>query len=89
MISRRLPSLIFRLSILQRAGAVGYGAGGSSGGSRPNRCNYGSGANSGVIKDINYKIVNDNAIAVTVGTGGTGGTTYGGGGANGCVAIWW
>ena len=71
------------------AGGVGYGAGGGSGGSRPNRCNYGSGGNSGVIKDINYKIANDNAIAVTVGTGGAGGSTYGGGGANGCVAIWW
>ena len=73
------------------AGGVGYGAGGggavySSSGSG------GSGGNGGVITDIDYILTSANSIAVTVGSGGAGNGNNiysGGGGARGCVAIWW
>lgn len=74
------------------AGGVGYGAGGGT------ALSYGNyvlsyGGSSGVIADANYILPDTNEIAVTVGAGGAGyskGSSYrGGGGANGCVAVWW
>lgn len=72
-------------------GGLGYGAGG--GGNCDLRySSYGSGGNGGCIKDIDYLLTNSNSIAVTVGAGGSGvnnGVYSSGGGARGCVAIWW
>lgn len=70
------------------AGGVGYGAGG--GGAAD--ASSGSGGNGGVITDIDYILTSADSIAVTVGSGGAGyGNSFysGGGGARGCVAIWW
>ena len=70
------------------AGGVGYGAGG--GGAA--HSDSGSGGNGGVITDIDYILTSANSIAVTVGSGGAGNGNNifsGGGGARGCVAIWW
>ena len=73
------------------AGGVGYGAGGG-GAVYPSSGSGGSGGNGGVITDIDYILTSANSIAVTVGSGGAGNgnNVYsGGGGARGCVAIWW
>ena len=70
------------------AGGVGYGAGGG-GAANPSS---GSGGNGGVITDIDYILTSASSIAVTVGSGGAGygnNVCSGGGGARGCVAIWW
>lgn len=74
------------------AGGVGYGAGGGGGANARSDTPGGSGGNGGVIADIDYVLTSVSSIAVTVGAGGAGydGTeTSGGGGARGCVAIWW
>lgn len=71
----------------QGVGGRGYGAGG--GGVRG-----GMGGNSGALRHASYKLPSTAAIAVTVGNGGTGGyyqssRNYAGGGARGCVAVFW
>lgn len=76
-------------------GGRGYGAGGGV-------AEGWAGGNSGALRHASYKLPNTNSIAVTVGNGGTGGTststdsngtaTYpacAGGGARGCVAVFW
>ena len=73
------------------AGGVGYGAGGGGAVSYSNGSG-GSGGNGGVITDIDYILTSADSIAVTVGSGGAGygdNVHSGGGGARGCVAIWW
>lgn len=78
--------------IVMCAGGVGYGAGGGTGTSGPNNATnttYGYGGNGGVIADTNYVLPDTSPIDVTVGAGGFGHSSGGGGGANGCVAIWW
>ncbi len=77
-------------------GGVGYGAGGG-GGIMPSDGSFGG--NAGEVKHLDYVLTSSDmsGIAVTVGNGGKGsnsGSTsyfveYGGGGAKGCVAIWW
>ena len=77
------------------AGGVGYGAGGGTSLPTYGSYNLSWGGSSGVIADANYVLPDTNEIAVTVGAGGAGygynpSDTYrGGGGANGCVAVWW
>ena len=75
------------------AGGVGYGAGGGTALSAHTRYSYAWGGSSGVIADTNYVLSDTREISVTVGTGGAGykesSAVVGGGGANGCVAIWW
>lgn len=74
------------------AGGVGYGAGGGTGTDGPYVAagtKYGYGGNGGVIADTNYVLPDTSPIDVTVGAGGSGYKDAGGGGANGCVAIWW
>ena len=68
-------------------GGRGYGAGG--GGVMGN-----TGGNSGALRHASYKLPSTAAIAVTVGNGGAGGyyqntNNYAGGGARGCVAVFW
>lgn len=86
------------------AGGVGYGAGGG-GGCYDRNDSYsgsaspqGNGGNGGVIADLDYVLPNSNSVTITVGNGGAGCPRYGsgndvytagGGGARGCVAIWW
>lgn len=74
------------------AGGLGYGAGGG-GSSCIYQAGYYNGGNSGVINHKDYVLTSTSGIAVTVGNGGAGGGTnsymYGGGGARGCVAIYW
>lgn len=76
-------------------GGLGYGAGGGSAVYNNSDAATGSGGGSGQIRDIVYTLPNLNAIPITVGAGGTGyyrssySTRSGGGGARGCVAIWW
>lgn len=71
----------------QGVGGRGYGAGGGA--------PYdGIGGNSGALRHASYKLPNTNNIAVTVGNGGKGGyfedkSNYAGGGARGCVAVFW
>ena len=77
-------------------GGAGYGAGGG-GGVMPSTGSYGG--NGGEIAHLDHVLTSSDmsGIAVTVGNGGKGsnsGSTsyfveYGGGGAKGCVAIWW
>lgn len=74
------------------AGGVGYGAGGGGAVYMQYSAASGSGGNGGVIADIDYVLTSVSSIPVTVGTGGAGyNHSYrgGGGGARGCVAIWW
>lgn len=80
------------------AGGVGYGAGGGGAVYLNNgKMTGGSGGNGGVIADIDYVLTSVSSIPVTVGAGGAGGASpssdnrgfSGGGGARGCVAIWW
>lgn len=77
------------------AGGVGYGAGGGTCMTAYSQTANAWGGSSGVIADTNYVLPDTSEIAVTVGAGGTGygyGVNYGfcgGGGANGCVAVWW
>lgn len=71
----------------QGVGGRGYGAGGGG-------VIGGIGGNSGALRHASYKLPNTNNIAVTVGNGGTGGywrrtANYAGGGARGCVAVFW
>lgn len=71
----------------QGVGGRGYGAGGGG-------VAGGIGGNSGALRHASYKLPNTNNIAVTVGNGGTGGywrrtENYAGGGARGCVAVFW
>lgn len=71
----------------QGVGGRGYGAGGGG------VLDY-IGGNSGALRHASYKLPNTNNIAVTVGNGGTGGywmktENYAGGGARGCVAVFW
>lgn len=71
----------------QGVGGRGYGAGGGG-------VVGGIGGNSGALRHASYKLPNTNNIAVTVGNGGTGGywrgkENYAGGGARGCVAVFW
>lgn len=71
----------------QGVGGRGYGAGG--GGVRE-----AMGGNSGALRHASYKLPSTAAIAVTVGNGGVGGYyqsagNYAGGGARGCVAVFW
>lgn len=71
----------------QGVGGRGYGAGG--GGVVGNM-----GGNSGALRHASYKLPSTAAIAVTVGNGGAGGYfhsagNYAGGGARGCVAVFW
>lgn len=71
----------------QGVGGRGYGAGGGG-------VVDGIGGNSGALRHASYKLPNTNNIAVTVGNGGTGGywrntENYAGGGARGCVAVFW
>lgn len=71
----------------QGVGGRGYGAGG--GGVRGS-----IGGNSGALRHASYKLPSTAAIAVTVGNGGAGGYyqstgNYAGGGARGCVAVFW
>ena len=80
-------------------GGVGYGAGG--GGSCSSYYGYRSqcgapGGNAGVISSIDHILSSSDPVsfAVTVGKGGNGAHTNdtycnGGGGAQGCVAVWW
>lgn len=78
--------------IIGGAGGVGYGAGGGGACSNHSSNVSGSGGNGGVIADIDYVLTSVSSIAVTVGAGGAGsadGSFSGGGGARGCVAIWW
>lgn len=74
-------------------GGAGYGAGGGAGiyGSSTTYYGYGTGGSGGVIKDIDYVLKNTEKITITIGKGGAGTSKSmaGGGGANGCVAIWW
>lgn len=76
-------------------GGIGYGAGGGGAvyGYYPGYwCITGSGGNAGVQSHMDYKLTSLNTISVTVGAGGKGGGTTnveGGGGASGCVALWW
>lgn len=75
-------------------GGRGYGAGGGASKDR-------IGGNSGALRFASYVLPNTNGIAVTVGNGGTGGTSTSnnnsgdrqvasaGGGARGCVAVFW
>lgn len=71
----------------QGVGGRGYGAGGGG-------VQSGMGGNSGALRHASYKLPSTAAIAVTVGTGGAGGyyqntSNYAGGGARGCVAVFW
>ena len=71
----------------QGVGGRGYGAGGGG-------AVNGLGGNSGALRHASYKLPSTAAIAVTVGNGGTGGYLsavdyYAGGGARGCVAVFW
>lgn len=71
----------------QGVGGRGYGAGGGG------ILDY-IGGNSGALRHASYKLPNTDNIAVTVGNGGTGGywqdtRNYAGGGARGCVAVFW
>lgn len=71
----------------QGVGGRGYGAGG--GGVKGS-----IGGNSGALRHASYKLPSTAAIAVTVGNGGVGGyyqgtDNYAGGGARGCVAVFW
>lgn len=71
----------------QGVGGRGYGAGGGG-------VVDGIGGNSGALRHASYKLPSTAAIAVTVGNGGTGGylqstVNYAGGGARGCVAVFW
>lgn len=80
---------------------IGYGAGGASavGCSQYNNTYgmdyqlFGYGGNGGVVATTTYVLPNTNAIAVTVGNGGAGVSVNkalaGGGGARGCVAVFW
>lgn len=76
-------------------GGRGYGAGGGA-------SNDGIGGNSGALRFASYVLPNTNGIAVTVGNGGAGGESTSqisgtrkeqvasaGGGARGCVAVFW
>lgn len=77
-------------------GGVGYGAGGG-GGIMPGNGSFGG--NAGEVCHLDYVLTASDmaGIPVTVGSGGKGsnsGSTsyfveYGGGGASGCVAVWW
>lgn len=77
-------------------GGIGYGAGG---GASPwgNGTGFGCGGNAGTLKSAHHVITSADiaGIAVTVGDGGSGGVhnsgdSYcGGGGARGCVAVFW
>lgn len=74
------------------AGGVGYGAGGGGCGSSVRDMGSGGGGNGGVIADTDYVLTSVSSITVTVGAGGAGrdgSECSGGGGARGCVAIWW
>lgn len=75
------------------AGGVGYGAGGGCGsGNYGSHLQYGEGGHSGVINQKDIVLTSINSIAVTVGNGGAGYDTNGyggGGGARGCVAVYW
>lgn len=74
--------------------AIGYGAGGGG-------WYAATGGNAGEVKLASVTLANTASISVTVGNGGTGGYTYyyssgarrveayGGGGARGCVAVFW
>lgn len=71
----------------QGVGGRGYGAGGGG-------VVYSIGGNSGALRYASYKLPSMAAIAVTVGNGGAGGyyqntNNYAGGGARGCVAVFW
>lgn len=80
-------------------GGIGYGAGG--GGACTSQYGYlyqcgAPGGNAGVISSIDHILSSSDPVsfAVTVGEGGAGAVTSngycnGGGGARGCVAIWW
>lgn len=81
-------------------GGIGYGAGGGGMVYRDlNRSQFvtTSGGNAGEIKMYTYTLSSTAAVAVTVGLGGTGyisgtlGNSFyvGGGGARGCVAVFW
>ena len=73
-------------------GGLGYGAGGGGASARARReALAASGGKAGTVKIAYVKLTNLNAISVTVGTGGAGGssTANGGKGANGCVAVFW
>lgn len=76
---------------------LGYGAGGSGGVAMySGSLRRGTGGNSGQIIHKDYKLTSTSGIAITIGNGGSGGKgdgnggcCTGGGGARGCVAIYW
>lgn len=80
-------------SELGGAGGVGYGAGGG-GGVHGTSYYQSAGGNSGCLIIKSYQLTSTASIAVTVGNGGKGGymsnwSNYGGGGARGCVYVFW
>jgi len=75
--------------LLLSAGGVGYGAGGGGCCNSNAASNYSDGGDSGQIKDIDYYLTSTSPISYTIGAGGSGYDRYGGGGAQGCIAIWW
>lgn len=82
---------------------LGYGAGGAGGAYSSYRSGSstsyyrGTGGRAGTVAYGSLVLPNTNSITVTVGVGGIGGTSthtvgyyhYGGGGASGCVAVFW
>lgn len=77
-------------------GGIGYGAGGGGAASSRYGFRYQSGApggNAGAIESVSYTLSSASpaSFAVTVGAGGAGANIgrYGGGGARGCVAVFW
>lgn len=77
-------------------GGIGYGAGGGGATSSRygfNRQSGAPGGNAGAIESVSYTLSSASpaSFAVTVGAGGAGANVgrYGGGGARGCVAVFW